>query len=83
MTQVENVVRVLDEAGVHLKLEKCQIAKRNTEWIDYKLSAEGIKSMKEKIQAITDKLRPKNSKDLQSYMGAISQMNRFVPKLAI
>ena len=33
ITQVEDVVKLLDEAGVRLKLEKCQNAKRNTEWL--------------------------------------------------
>ena len=72
----------MDEAKVRLKLEKCQIAKKNTEWLGYKLSEEGIKPIEEKVQAITDKLRPKNLKDLRSFMGAINQMNQFIPNLA-
>ena len=33
MRQVEDVIKVLDEAGARLKWEKCQIAKRNTVWL--------------------------------------------------
>ena len=48
MTEVENVVKALDEAGFRVKLEKCQIANGNTELLCYKLSAEGIKPIEEK-----------------------------------
>ena len=82
LKQVEDVIKVLGEAKVCLNLEKCQIAKKNAEWIGYKLSEEGIKPIEEKIQAITDKLRPKTLKDLRSFMGAINQMNRFIRNLA-
>ena len=82
MTQMENVVKVLDKAWVRLKLQKCEIAKRNTEWLGYKLSEEGINPVEEKVQAITDKLWPKNLKDLRSFMAAKNQMNQFIPNLA-
>ena len=38
--------------------------------------------MEEKLQAISEKLRPKIFKDPSSFMGAINQMNKFVPNLA-
>ena len=40
------------------------------------------KPVEEKVQARTDKLRPKNPEDLRSSIEAINQMNRFVPNLA-
>ena len=40
------------------------------------------KTVEEKFQAITDKLRPKNLKGLRSFMGAMNQMNRSIPNLA-
>ena len=38
--------------------------------------------MDEKVQANTEKLRPKNIKDLRSFLEANIQMNRFIPNLA-
>ena len=81
MQKVEEAIRVLDKAGVRLKIEKCKLAQKETEWLGYKVSAAGIRPIEEKIQAITDRLRPKNLKDLRSFMGAINQMNRFIPSL--
>ena len=31
-------MKVLDEAGVRLKLEKCRIAQKNTQWLGYQLT---------------------------------------------
>ena len=82
LKQVKDVIKVLDEVKVRLKLENCQIAKKNTEWLGYKLSEEGINPIEEKVQVITDKLRPKNLQDLRSFIEAINQMNQFFPNLA-
>ena len=38
--------------------------------------------MNEKVQGITERLRPMNLKDLRSYLGAVNQMNKFIPELA-
>ena len=51
-------MQAIDEGGFRLKAEKCQIAKSETEWLGYQLSAEGIKPVDDKVQAISDKLRP-------------------------
>ena len=82
LQKVEEVIRVLDKAGVRLKIEKCKLAQKETKWLGYKVSAAGIRPIEENIQAITDRLRPKNLKDLRSFMGAIIQMNRSLPSLA-
>ena len=65
-----------------MKLEKCRIAQTKTEWLGYKLSDSGVKSIDEKIQAISDRLRRKTVKGLRSLMGALNQMNRFITNLA-
>ena len=80
--KVEEVLRTLDEAVIRLKLEKCKIAQTETEWLGYKLTANGVKPIDEKIQAMSDRLRPKTLKELRSLMGALNQMNRFIPNLA-
>ena len=82
LKEVEDTTKALDNAGIRLKLEKSNIAKTETEWLGFKLSGEGIKPIDEKVQAITEKLGPQNLKDLRSFMGAIIQMNKFIPKLA-
>ena len=82
MKKVEEVIQELNKAGIRRKIEKCKLAQKETEWLGYKLSAAGIKPVEEKVQAIKDKLRPENLKDLRYFMGAINQMNRFISNLA-
>ena len=81
MMKQEEVMKGLDEAGVRLKLEKCRIAQKNTQRLGYQLTESGEKPV-EKIQAITYRIRPKNLKELKSFMGALKQMNRIIPNLA-
>ena len=59
-----------------------QIAQSEKKWLGFKLTATGVKPIDSKIQAISDKLKPQNKKDLRSFMGTINQMNRFIPNLA-
>ena len=36
-----------------------------------------------KVQGKTERLRPKNLKDLRSFLGPLDQMNKFIQKLAL
>ena len=42
----------------------------------------GIQRIITKIQALTEKLKPKSLKELRSFMGAVNHLNRFIPNLA-
>ena len=65
------------------KNKEVQNYEKRTEWLGFKLSASGIKPVEEKVQGITDKLKPKNLRDLRSFMEAKNRMNRFIPNIAI
>ena len=82
MDNLEEVLKVLDEAGIQLKLEKGKIAQAKAEWLCYKLSEKGNKPIDEKIQANIRQTTTKTLKELRSLMGALNQMNRFIPNLA-
>ena len=36
-------MKLLDEAGVRLKLEKCRIDQRNTHWLGYQITENAVK----------------------------------------
>ena len=71
----------LNEANIRLKWEKCKLAQSEIERLGYKLTQTGIQPINTKIQAVTDKLKPKGLKELRSYLGAVNQLNRFIPNL--
>ena len=65
-----------------LKLEKCNFAAESIEWVEYRLSQSGVEPINSKVQGISERLRPKNLKQLRSYLGAVNQLNKFIPVLA-
>ena len=82
MQKLREVLEVLDKVNLQLKAEKCKIACTEIEWLGYKLSGEGVTPINGKIQGISERLRPNNLKELRSFLGAVNQLNKFVPDLA-
>ena len=52
------------------------------DWRGFRISEKGIKPLNEKIQGISEKMKPKNLKELRSYLGAVNQLTKFKPGLA-
>ena len=56
---LEDSKRVLDEAGISLKLEKRQIANKEAEWLGYKSSAEDMKPILKESSSKNRQTAPK------------------------
>ena len=82
LNKVREVMKILDEANLQLKAEKCVIAQESIEWLGFKLTRTGISPINTKAQGISDRLRPTNLKQLRSFLGAVNQFNKFIPNLA-
>ena len=82
LNKVREVMKILDEANLQLKAEKCIIAQDSIEWLGYKLTRTGISPVNAKAQGISERLRPNNLKQLRSFLGAVNQFNKFIPNLA-
>ena len=82
MQKAKEVLKRLDEANISLKLEKCTFAAKSIEWVGYKLTQEGVAPKNTKVQGISERLRPNNLKLLRSFLGAVNQLNKFLPDLA-
>ena len=82
VNKVKEVMRVLDDANLQLKAGKCIIAQESIECLGYKLSRTGISPINTKSQGISERLRPTNLKQLRSFLGAVNQFNKFIPRLA-
>ena len=79
---VKQVLKKLDNTNVRLNWEKCKFSAEETDWLGSKLSQTGITPINSKVQSKTEKLIPKNLKELRSYLGAVNQLNRFIQNLA-
>ena len=80
--KVEEVLKRLDEANANLKLDKCNFAVTEIEWVGYKSSQKGVAPINSKVQGTSDRLKPTNSKQLRKYLGAVYQFNKLIPNLA-
>ena len=61
---------------------KCKFAQEKIKWLGYELSQTRIKPINLKVQTKTETVMPKSLKEIMSYLGAVNQMNRFIPNLA-
>ena len=82
LDKVREILKTLDNAELQLKAGKCKIAQSQIEWLGFKMRKDGISPVNTKVQAITEKLRPENLKELRSFLGAVNQFNKFIPDVA-
>ena len=80
--KVEEVLKRLDKANVNLKLDKCNFAAIDIQWVGYKLPQKSVAPVNSKVQGISDRIKPTNLKQLRSNLGAVNQFNKFIPNLA-
>ena len=79
LDKVREILKTLDEAKLQIKAGKCKTAKQEIEWLCFKMTSQGISPINSKGQGLTEKLRPTNSKDFRSFLGAVNQFKKFIP----
>ena len=81
----ENLVELLSrlaEHGVTLNLEKCLFNQTEVEFLGHKTSAEGVRPLTKKVEAIQNFPRPTKITALRSFLGMAQQLSKFNPSLA-
>lgn len=82
LSHLEEVFKRLGEANVKLNPKKCQFAKKEVLYLGHIVSTEGIKTNPETITAVQNFPRPKNVKDIRSFLGLANYYRRFVKGFA-
>ncbi|XP_044762211.1 uncharacterized protein K02A2.6-like [Coccinella septempunctata] len=81
----ENLKRTLDTLKNHdilLNNEKCQFKMSSVNFLGHVLSREGIKPSKTHIDAIRNFRDPKTIDELQSFLGLVNFVGKWIPNLA-
>ena len=65
---VKKVLRKLKEYKLYLQLGKCEFYIKETEFLGFIVSTEGVKINLKKILAVQEQLIPKTVKDVQSFL---------------
>ena len=73
----------LDRENLSLNLEKCNFAKNEIDWLGFAINQNGIKPLVSKTEAIQNLKAPNICKQLNSFLGSVHHLKKFVPNLAI
>ena len=67
--QVKKVMRKLQEKSLRLKLKKCEFHVKETEFLGFIISTEGIRMDLAKVKVILEWSTPECVKDIQAFTG--------------
>lgn len=79
---VRQVFHRLSDNGLILRPEKCVFGQKTVSFLGHNVSAEGIRPLPGKVQALQDFPRPGSVKQLQRFLGAVNFYHRFIPRAA-
>ena len=79
---LQEVLSRLEQAGMHLKKDKCAFLLSQVEYLGHQISQEGLHPTKEKVRAIVDAPAPCNVTQLKSFLGMLNYYSKFLPNLS-
>ena len=82
ISNLDQVLQRLKDAGLKLKPRKCQLFAQEVEFLGHVINREGVKTDPKKTQVIRDWPRPNDIHKVRSFLGFCSYYRRFVPKFA-
>ena len=82
MQHLERVLKRIGETGLKVNLDKCQLLRREVDYLGHTISAQGVSCQKEKTEAVRDWPTPTNVKELRSFLGFAGYYRRFVKNYA-
>ena len=80
---LEAVLSRIRAAGLKLKPSKCNLARKEVEYLGYCVSAKGVATDPKKVTAIKAFPVPLDVKSLRSFLGLLSYYRRFIPSFSI
>nr|XP_022909691.1 uncharacterized protein K02A2.6-like [Onthophagus taurus] len=76
---VDAVCKQLENYNVIINYEKSQFNKLSVEFLGYKMDANGIHPVENKIEALMQAPAPTNLTELRSYLGFLNYYHKFIP----
>lgn len=80
---LKRVFRLLVKNKMELRLDKCEFLATRIGYLGYMISSEGIQPTMSGIAAIEQFPIPRNTKDVQSFIGLSSYFRKFIEKFAL
>ena len=79
LKHLSQVFNWLNHYGLILNKEKCIFEAPQLDFLGHRVSAEGVKPLDAKVEAIRDFLRPHIMQDLRKFLGIVNFYRRFIP----
>ncbi|KAG6458358.1 hypothetical protein O3G_MSEX010822 [Manduca sexta] len=83
LERLEKVLQLLSEAGLTLKLKKCNFFYKEIDFLGFQVSGEGIRPGSHKILAVSNFPVPRNVHDVRRFIGLASFFRRFIKDFAL
>ena len=78
LKHVQRVIERLRKYNMKIKLSKCKFARTKIEYLSHIIENGELKTNPDKIIAVANTPRPKNVKQLQSFLGLVSYYRKFI-----
>ena len=82
LSNLEEVLKCLQEHGVGLKKEKCQFLQDSVEYLGHCIDAQGVHTSETKLKAIVEVPKPRNVQELRSFLGLLNYYAKFIANLS-
>ena len=82
IANLRETLKRLAEAGLQIKLEKCQFEMTSCDYLGHRIGHRGLQPNEAKVSAIQAFKVPKRKKDLRAFLGLTGYYRRFVPRYA-
>lgn len=81
-SRLKHVLQILKDNDVLLNKNKCIFNAKNIEFLGHQLSANGIKPLDKYLKTIESFREPKNVEEIQSFLGLVNFVGKWIPNLA-
>ena len=78
LEDLERVFTILKQNGLVVNRKKCVLGKSKIEFLGHEVDSQGIRPLKEKVEAILQVKAPTSVKELQRFHGMINYYRKFV-----
>ena len=79
---LEAVMQRLQERGLRLRREKCELFREKIVYLGHEISKDGLRPTGERVKGIVNMPAPGNVKELLTFLGLMTYNARFIPNLS-
>ena len=82
LSNLDEVLTRLQEAGVRLKESKCAFMMSTVEYLGHKITKDGLQPSESKVEAVIKAPTPSNVTELKVFLGLINYYGKFISNLS-